>query len=41
MGLMQDLADDDARVVFLELNPRIQVEHTITEQMVGVVQSPL
>jgi len=30
------LSDPKARVAFLEVNPRIQVEHTITEEITGV-----
>lgn len=31
-----DLADPGASFYFLELNPRIQVEHTITEEITGI-----
>mmetsp|Transcript_75916 Transcript_75916/g.180448 ORF Transcript_75916/g.180448 Transcript_75916/m.180448 type:complete len:1202 (+) Transcript_75916:95-3700(+) len=31
-----DLSDPQARFVFMEVNPRIQVEHTITEEVTGV-----
>jgi len=31
-----DLGNPDARFVFMEVNPRIQVEHTITEEVTGV-----
>jgi acetyl-CoA carboxylase carboxyltransferase component/biotin carboxyl carrier protein len=30
-----ELSDPDARFVFMEVNPRIQVEHTITEEVTG------
>eukprot|EP00928_Gymnodinium_smaydae_P009064 TRINITY_DN13347_c0_g5_i1.p1 TRINITY_DN13347_c0_g5~~TRINITY_DN13347_c0_g5_i1.p1 ORF type:complete len:1168 (-),score=188.02 TRINITY_DN13347_c0_g5_i1:39-3542(-) len=38
-----DLNDPEASFFFLELNPRIQVEHTITEEITGIdlVQSQL
>ena len=31
-----DDASDGARVVFIEANPRLQVEHTVTEEVTGV-----
>jgi len=31
-----ELHDPDARFVFMEVNPRVQVEHTITEEVTGV-----
>lgn len=31
-----DLSSDQSRYIFLEVNPRIQVEHTITEEITGI-----
>mmetsp|Transcript_47899 Transcript_47899/g.137456 ORF Transcript_47899/g.137456 Transcript_47899/m.137456 type:complete len:1184 (-) Transcript_47899:42-3593(-) len=31
-----DLTNPDAKFIFMEVNPRIQVEHTITEEVTGV-----
>ena len=31
-----ELSDPGARYIFLEVNPRIQVEHTITEEVTGL-----
>jgi pyruvate carboxylase len=35
-GTVEFLVDADERVYFIEVNPRIQVEHTITEEITGV-----
>ncbi|GAA2630542.1 pyruvate carboxylase [Actinomadura fulvescens] len=42
-GTVEFLVDDTGRHVFIEMNPRIQVEHTVTEEVTGVdlVQSQL
>jgi pyruvate carboxylase len=42
-GTVEFLLDADGRHVFIELNPRIQVEHTVTEEVtdVDLVQSQL
>ncbi|MGI5167088.1 pyruvate carboxylase [Spirillospora sp. CA-253888] len=42
-GTVEFLVDDRGRHVFIEMNPRIQVEHTVTEEVTGVdlVQSQL
>ncbi|MFI0452494.1 pyruvate carboxylase [Actinomadura sp. 6N118] len=42
-GTVEFLVDDAGRHVFIEMNPRIQVEHTVTEEVTGVdlVQSQL
>lgn len=42
-GTVEFLVDANGRHVFIEMNPRIQVEHTITEEITGIdlVQSQL
>ncbi|MDR4502492.1 MAG: acetyl-CoA carboxylase biotin carboxylase subunit [Nitrospirales bacterium] len=42
-GTIEFLLDPDGRYYFLEMNPRIQVEHTVTEQItaVDIVQSQI
>jgi len=42
-GTVEFLVDRDGRHVFIEMNPRIQVEHTVTEEVtdVDLVQSQL
>ncbi|GAA1581333.1 pyruvate carboxylase [Actinomadura kijaniata] len=35
-GTVEFLVDDRGRHVFIEMNPRIQVEHTVTEEVTGV-----
>jgi pyruvate carboxylase subunit A len=35
-GTVEFLLDQDGRFYFIEMNPRIQVEHTITEQITAV-----
>ena len=42
-GTVEFLVDDTGRYVFIEMNPRIQVEHTITEEItdVDLVESQL
>lgn len=35
-GTVEFLVDQDEQVYFIEVNPRIQVEHTITEEITGV-----
>ncbi|WP_205686408.1 pyruvate carboxylase [Chitinophaga parva] len=35
-GTVEFLVDEDHRVYFIEVNPRIQVEHTVTEAVTGI-----
>jgi pyruvate carboxylase len=35
-GTVEFLVDSDNNIYFIEVNPRVQVEHTITEQITGV-----
>ena len=35
-GTVEFLVDSDENIYFIEVNPRIQVEHTITEEITGV-----
>ena len=35
-GTVEFLVDKDEQVYFIEVNPRIQVEHTITEEVTGI-----
>jgi len=35
-GTVEFLVDDDERIYFIEVNPRIQVEHTVTEEVTGI-----
>lgn len=36
VGTVEFLVDQDQNVYFIEVNPRVQVEHTITEEVTGV-----
>ncbi|MEM8966809.1 MAG: pyruvate carboxylase [Bacteroidota bacterium] len=36
VGTVEFLVDRDEKIYFIEVNPRIQVEHTITEQITGI-----
>ncbi len=42
-GTVEFLVDPDGRYVFIEMNPRIQVEHTVTEEVtdIDIVESQL
>jgi len=35
-GTVEFLVDREERIYFIEVNPRIQVEHTVTEQITGI-----
>ena len=35
-GTVEFLVDEDEQVYFIEVNPRIQVEHTVTEEVTGI-----
>ncbi len=36
VGTVEFLVDADEKIYFIEVNPRIQVEHTITEEITGI-----
>lgn len=36
VGTVEFLVDSDNQIFFIEVNPRIQVEHTITEEVTGI-----
>ncbi len=36
VGTVEFLVDDDGSIYFIEVNPRIQVEHTVTEMVTGI-----
>ncbi len=35
-GTVEFLVDEDENIFFIEVNPRIQVEHTVTEEVTGI-----
>ena len=35
-GTVEFLVDENEDIYFIEVNPRIQVEHTVTEEVTGV-----
>lgn len=35
-GTVEFLVDEDENIFFIEVNPRIQVEHTVTEEITGI-----
>ncbi len=36
VGTVEFLVDNDENIYFIEVNPRVQVEHTITEEVTGI-----
>lgn len=36
VGTVEFLVDSDGKIYFIEVNPRIQVEHTVTEMVTGI-----
>jgi pyruvate carboxylase len=36
VGTVEFLVDSDEKIYFIEVNPRIQVEHTVTEMITGI-----
>lgn len=36
IGTVEFLVDEDEQIYFIEVNPRIQVEHTVTEMITGI-----
>ena len=36
IGTVEFLVDDDGSIYFIEVNPRVQVEHTVTEVVTGI-----
>ena len=36
VGTVEFLIDKDGSIYFIEVNPRIQVEHTVTEMVTGI-----
>ena len=36
VGTVEFLVDEEEKIYFIEVNPRVQVEHTITEEITGV-----
>ena len=36
LGTVEFLVDNNEKIYFMEVNPRVQVEHTITEELTGI-----
>ena len=36
LGTVEFLVDKNEKIYFMEVNPRVQVEHTITEELTGI-----